>query len=106
MKRGLSALAIVSLLAVSSILIYREALARLMLHPRIVPCYEGGPMWFCEADAQRICRTCRSEHGWCEDYWWVGNYCEHGIFYEVWIIQCTDGYYWNYDCSDIQACPK
>lgn len=70
--------------------------------PRGIQC--GEPTYRCEGEIARMCRSmCRPAH--CDDYYFAGAYCEHGICWEIWVYFCDDDSWDYYDCMGTGVCP-
>lgn len=101
MKKWVSFLAIVSLVAVSTILIYKEALAKPMLCDTIVLSDEDcAPTLVCNSQAFQECKEECGGLRKCQGYevlyaYCIGDTCH--ILYRIW---CSDGSYFGFVCDE------
>ena len=64
-----------------------------------VTCAEAGPSYRCDITTERRCRQqCRREGGDCQDWYWQLNFCHHGLCYERWYYECSNGPSFQRDC--------
>jgi len=65
------------------------------------------PTFWCESRAWKECKLrCGGHPEDCAEAIWGGNYCDYGICYEGWYLQCSDGPFYYFDCSNWLVCPK
>lgn len=71
------------------------------------PCELAGPTSQCNHIATLYCRGICGGTGKCQSVIWNYNFCNDEMCYERYVIICTDGREYSYDCnSNAGFCPK
>jgi hypothetical protein len=71
------------------------------------PCEQNGPTPACTHLAFMFCRGWCGGLAYCEYYSWEHNYCDNGLCYEEYCIQCVGGEDTYYQCESMAgSCPK